>query len=382
MRTKNGFTLIELLAVIVVLAIIMVIATQQVNKTIKKSRTNAYYDSVLSIKKSSKLACTQNDLNNIKEYIDKTDDINVTVSGNNINITINKNGKFSNIDENELNNKKENGVTFSEANSDNDYLVTIINPCELQSDTYNQGDVISLHNAQSNKSEDFYVISDNGSVVTALAKYNLLIGNEVVWDDEFDDVTSVTKLSTSEEGYGLQSSIAAGYSWDSEKGLPTTNKFKGVMAFANGDATRKKTCKKSFGCYYGYWVDASSHSLLSKYGTSYPTNVFDNNSLLYEPLQNYENYLKNTLGKSSVKTKLLTYDDVIDLGCTEKDHSCKSAPSWLGSTNFWLASAAKTRGYYNICFIDSDKYFSSTYFDDPGDYGLRPVITINKSDID
>ena len=42
MKNKKGFTLIELLAVIVILAIIMVIATMQVNKTIKKSRQDAY----------------------------------------------------------------------------------------------------------------------------------------------------------------------------------------------------------------------------------------------------------------------------------------------------------------------------------------------------
>ena len=42
MKSKRGFTLIELLAVIVILAIIVVIATMQVNKTIKKSRQDAY----------------------------------------------------------------------------------------------------------------------------------------------------------------------------------------------------------------------------------------------------------------------------------------------------------------------------------------------------
>ena len=51
MKDKKGFTLIELLAVIVVLAIIMVIATMQVNKTIKKSRQDAFNLSYESLKK-------------------------------------------------------------------------------------------------------------------------------------------------------------------------------------------------------------------------------------------------------------------------------------------------------------------------------------------
>lgn len=51
---KKGFTLIELLAVIVVLAIIMVIATQQVNKTISKSRSNSFIESYQMVVKQVK----------------------------------------------------------------------------------------------------------------------------------------------------------------------------------------------------------------------------------------------------------------------------------------------------------------------------------------
>ncbi len=43
---KKGFTLIELLAVIVVLAVIMVIATQQINKTISRTRANSMISSL------------------------------------------------------------------------------------------------------------------------------------------------------------------------------------------------------------------------------------------------------------------------------------------------------------------------------------------------
>ena len=70
-------------------------------------------------------------------------------------------------------------------------------------DTYNVGDVIALCNADTGKSEDFYVMKDNGDTITALAKYNLLVGNTIVWSDDFYDITSITPISTSEEGYGL-----------------------------------------------------------------------------------------------------------------------------------------------------------------------------------
>lgn len=46
LKNKKGFTLVELLAVIVVLAIIMVIATQQINKTISRSRAKSMISSL------------------------------------------------------------------------------------------------------------------------------------------------------------------------------------------------------------------------------------------------------------------------------------------------------------------------------------------------
>ena len=126
-----------------------------------------------------------------------------------------------------------------------------------------------------------------------------------------------------------------------------------------------------------YWTDSNDH-LLSKYGTSYPANVFDENSSLYEPVQNYKTYLKNTLGKTSVDARLITYEELISLGCSEDYYSCTSAPAWVYSVNYWTASA---NDWDNVRFVGSDGYFDGTAFNDSGNYGLRPVITISKSDI-
>ena len=245
-------------------------------------------------------------------------------------------------------------------------------------DTYNVGDVIALCNADTGKSEDFYVMKDNGDTITAFAKYNLLVGNTTVWSDDFYDITSITPISTSEEGYGLQNSIAGYMGYDSE-GMPLSHTMKGTIAFADGEESKKISDSCSgFGCYYGYWTDnTSSHKLLSKYGTSYPANVFDSNSNLYEPLNNYKTYLKNTLGKSSIITKLMTYDDLISLGCEER--TCESAPSWIYSTNYWTSTANK---YNHIIQVSEDNAVNSPpEMDAYYCYGLRPVITISKSDI-
>ena len=129
-----------------------------------------------------------------------------------------------------------------------------------------------------------------------------------------------------------------------------------------------------------YWTD-SSGNLLSKYGTKYPANVFDSNSLLYEPVQNYKTYLKNTLGKTSIDARLITYEELIGLGCSGKDHSCKSASSWVystGSMAYWTASANDINGVWSVF---SSGLFSSGNFVNSGYFGLRPVITISKFDI-
>ena len=125
----------------------------------------------------------------------------------------------------------------------------------------------------------------------------------------------------------------------------------------------------------GYWTD-SSGKLLSKYGTSYPANVFDSNSNLYEPVQNYKTYLKNTLGKTSVDARLITYDELISLGCSGA--SCKSAPSWVYNTYYWTASANSNSSVWLVYSIGG---FGRGDFDDSGICGFRPVITISKSEL-
>ena len=99
-KNNKGFTLIELLAVIVVLAIIMVIATQQINNTLRKSRGDSFYDSVLMIEKNAKMLCAQNnDSITTKELMEASDidDNNYELTGNGSKLTILGEGKFNNM---------------------------------------------------------------------------------------------------------------------------------------------------------------------------------------------------------------------------------------------------------------------------------------------
>ena len=179
--------------------------------------------------------------------------------------------------------------------------------------TYSVGDEFCLEN------ECFYVIKDNGTTVDALAKQN--VNTESNRQDENANTLAFTERK-------------------------------------NGN--------------YGYWSD-SNKNLLSKYGTSYPANVFDSNSLLYEPVQNYKTYLKNTLGKTSVDARLITYEELISLGCTD---TCNSAPSFVYSTWYWTSDADNSGAVWGVnetgLLVRSRSYSTR---------GLRPVITISKSEI-
>ena len=198
--------------------------------------------------------------------------------------------------------------------------------------TYSVGDEFCLEN------ECFYVIKDNGTTVDALSKQN---------------------VNTESNRQGKNAN---------------------TLAFATSDETKIiPGCTNPYGCHYGYWTDnTSNHNLLSKYGTSYPANVFDSNSLLYVPTQNYKNYLKNTLGKTSVDARLITFEELIGLGCNRNNYSCKSAPSWVYSTWYWTASAT---AFSLVHRVTSNANFGGNHFDYFGSYGLRPVITISKSEI-
>ena len=102
------------------------------------------------------------------------------------------------------------------------------------------------------KSEDFYVISDKGDMVTALARYNLMVG------------------STATDNY------AKAYPGLQAKDNLYTAKY--PIAFANNN--KKKPGCTGDKCYLGYWANDDG-SLKDAYKneeqTNYPCKVFDAN---------------------------------------------------------------------------------------------------------
>ena len=73
---------------------------------------------------------------------------------------------------------------------------------------------------------------------------------------------------------------------------------------------------------------------------------------------------------------LVALNAVTLVSCSKSEKTCKSAPAWVYSKGYWTTSA----DYDSLVWcVSLDGYFVSDVFD--GLYGLRPVITISKSDI-
>jgi type IV pilus assembly protein PilA len=109
-KNNKGFTLIELLAVIVVLAIIMVIATQQINKTISRTRANSMISTLKMAANGVKTkqadgsieTCNSKDkcLGDVVDY--DTDDYTINVTGDSsawkVTVTATSGGEFERAD--------------------------------------------------------------------------------------------------------------------------------------------------------------------------------------------------------------------------------------------------------------------------------------------
>ena len=109
-KNNKGFTLIELLAVIVVLAIIMVIATQQINRTISRTRANSMISTLKMAANGVKTkqadgsikACSSGEkcLEDVVDY--DTDDYTINVTGDSsawkVTVTATSGGEFERAD--------------------------------------------------------------------------------------------------------------------------------------------------------------------------------------------------------------------------------------------------------------------------------------------
>ena len=180
--------------------------------------------------------------------------------------------------------------------------------------------------------ECFYVIGKEGTNTKLFAKWNLKVG--YVFDH--NTYIKINEYTTSDPGYGLQDKDMLGSTMQSS----TIN---GTLPFSDTN----------------YWTYTD--------GKPY---VYNNESKLYQYIENYVNYL-NQQGVS-VSGRLIKYEELQELGYINLS-SCDSLPSWLYSTAYWTGSAGSTHSIYSMyygCAL-SDQYYPGENSD-----GVRPVIIL------
>lgn len=196
--------------------------------------------------------------------------------------------------------------------------------------------------------EHFYVVSNDGTEAVLLAKYNLEVGSNCIYNSGYQ-CTSIENPS------GLQSEKALGFT---SSGYNTTGNY-GVLPFSSTN----------------YWY---SSGLKSEYGTSYPAYVYDDNSSIKTHVDNYKTYLEE-LGLTVEEARLIKYEELVGLGCSGDDFTCTTSQyDWVYSTTYWSSSA------YNHNFVrsvSSNGDFDYRYYYSDFACGVRPVIVISSSAI-
>ena len=218
----------------------------------------------------------------------------------------------------------------------------------IEGDGKSVGNIIAVTSTKET-TEKFYVLSYDESTqkAKALAEWNLKVGN--IYNN-----SSSTAIATDSDGYGLQNKEMKGY-------VSSGQPYNGVLPFSNS----------------WYFKDTFANYPVDKDGMPY---VYDSNSNLYTYVNKYKELLGNTDKVSEVS--LASYADINALW------SNKSKYPWLCNTSFWLGSAYAS-SFGIVWNVNTDGAFStdpySNYDDYSGDnvyrYGVRPVITIDMSEI-
>ena len=188
------------------------------------------------------------------------------------------------------------------------------------------GDVNTIGSVVAIGNEQFYVYGhENGNGnVKLLSMYNLYVGNSV--DVERWIVTPLAS-PTGKQHQDARATIVGAAKWY------------GVTAFSNTSS-------------------AYSGSIAEEY------------------VNDYSVYLEG-LGANIEEARLITKEELEELGCSSDDWSCGAAPSWVYSTSYWSGSAYSSDGMW---IVDNYEYFGVNGYLSGYGFGVRPVIIISESE--
>ncbi len=263
-------------------------------------------------------------------------------------------------------------------------------------DKYSEGDVISVCNNDTGKSEDFYVIGDlGGEHVLTIAKDALLYGyNRYITFTDSGTEFSYELLDTSTPNYGLQDPTYFGATEEEymEKiFIPLQESFAYCTdELGNSKNVGDEKCTHLF-AGTGY-VKFSDYETLIFEGAS-NSNTFGNkgfdskqpnySTMTEEPVnvytyaKNYENYLKG-LGKTSAIVQLLDISQLQMLGCTGTGTGfCPNgSPSFVNyGEHYWINYCS----LYECAMFSSDELSNQKVNESLGLF--RPVVSFKKSEL-
>lgn len=188
-------------------------------------------------------------------------------------------------------------------------------------------------------SESFYVIRNNGTTISLMAKWNLDVG--YIYNGSTNEKNPI------ENPTGLQSELA--------KGVVDNGGLRyGVVPFA-GEL---------------YWDNGI---IKGNYGSAYPGYVYDSNSNIFNYLQEYKTKLEG-MGAVIEEIRVPDLHEVRTLGCMRRYSSCEYFEyEWLVTSSYWTGSA---EDFMNLWAVRVDKFFGFYDATDSGSYGIRPVIEV------
>ena len=260
--------------------------------------------------------------------------------------------------------------------------------------------------------EGFYVIENpSGGTVKMLSEYNLNVFDSN--SGTVDGVAFSQVYACATEGYQDERIRSNINDSDSNHLIQVTAQYNGSGNGSAGSTCSGSGCTQTFSIPYGlsvfylsdnywsvqssdlgYWVDTyntlnsnftacSGNYCNTSYDVSYPIYVYDKNnsstgdtSLLTSKVNSYVSNLNSQISGANASGRLISYEELVALGCDASNRTCASAPSWVSQTSYWTGSASDNRHIY---VFDGEK-FRYKDFEEPF-YGIRPVIEISTSAI-
>ena len=342
MKSK-GFTLIELLAVIVILAIIALIAVPIILGIINNARKESQERSVELYATAVKNGIALSQLNtgtSVKagKYTSSTLPFEVSYDGD---------VECATIEIYEDGTIYVEGCTVNQEEVDYAYGKNKTSGKACTLDDKDKDGKASLSDVVTCGTESFYVMTNENNEITMLSMYNLDVGNSVdtsTWEEiPIENPTNKqSELTKRIEGIGI---------------------FYGTVAFSTTN----------------YWYSNVSE---------YPSYVYNENAdIIYPYVKEYERILKEELNVKSAQATLISYEQLVELGCDPIKHTCvnyvgnvvleNSAPSWVYSTSYWTGTAFDFELVWRVDLYD----FFEDYYDIDYIVGVRPVVTISTSEI-